>query len=517
METFPGPDSGRLLVEHLSIRGITVASEKKSSTAGRAWLAGLLITVGVLITPTAIIAHWATTQVTNTERFVETLAPLASNPEVQNLIIDEVTTVIDEKVGIEDVTTSLLDGLGQALNLPPKAQDALDMVSAPIASGVKGLVHSVVEKAVTSPAFQKAWTKTLTLTQEQAIALLSGDPNSMLKLSGDVTLSLPLKPIIIEVKAALVEQGVGFASAIPEVDTSITLGQIPELAMARVIYQVGVGVGQWLPWVAAALIGLGLLIANRRARAVMAAGIVMVIIMTALSLTFTTGKLFIAALIDPNYGAVVAVLYDAIIAYVQVTLIAVAVLALFAAIAGWVFGASATAAKVREFSSNQFNAIRKVIDPKAALNKTSAVMHRFRVLARTVILIIVGFLLTANDPFNAGHVIGYSILALVLLGVYEILQRSVAAAPAAAGAATASAPVAPAPAAATAAPVAAKKPAAQKPAAKKSAAKKPATKTASASTAAKKAPAKKTTAAKAPAKKAPAKKAPAKKPSAPQE
>ena len=197
METFPGPDSGRLLVEHLSIRGITVASEKKSSTAGRAWLAGLLITVGVLITPTAIIAHWATTQVTNTERFVETLAPLASNPEVQNLIIDEVTTVIDEKVGIEDVTTSLLDGLGQALNLPPKAQDALDMVSAPIASGVKGLVHSVVEKAVTSPAFQKAWTKTLTLTQEQAIALLSGDPNSMLKLSGDGTLSLPLKPIII--------------------------------------------------------------------------------------------------------------------------------------------------------------------------------------------------------------------------------------------------------------------------------------------------------------------------------
>ena len=467
-----------------------MASSKKSYSVGRAWLAGLMITVGVLLTPTAIIAHWATTQVTDTARFVQTLSPLASNPDVQNLIIDEVTTVIDEKVGIEEVTTSLLTGLSEALNLPPKAQDALDMVAAPIASGVKGLVHSVVEKAVTSPAFQKAWTKTLTLTQEQAVALLSGDPNSMLKLDSDGTLRLPLKPIIVEIKAALVQQGVGFASAIPEVDTDVTIAKIPELALVRVIYQVGVGVGQWLPWVAAALIGLGILIANRRPRAVLATGVLLAIIMTVVSITFTTGKLLVSALIDPTYSAVAGVLYDAIVAYVQVTVIAVGVLAVFGAIAGWAFGVSDSAGTFRAFMNKQFDAVRGAIDPKGtALNKTSEVLHRFRVLARVVILALMGLLLTTNDPFNAGSVVGLTVLALVLLGVYEILQRSVT--PAAA---------APAPAAPVAAPAA---PAAtqDKPVAAASA---------------KKAPAKKA-AAKPAAKKAPAKKAPAKKPASPKE
>lgn len=468
-----------------------MASSKKSYSVGRAWLAGLMITVGILLTPTAIIAHWATTQVTDTARFVQTLSPLASNPDVQNLIIDEVTTVIDEKVGIEEVTNSLLSGLSEALNLPPKAQDALDMVAAPIASGVKGLVHSVVEKAVTSPAFQKAWTKTLTLTQEQAVALLSGDPNSMLKLDSDGTLRLPLKPIIVEIKAALVQQGVGFASAIPEVDTDVTIAKIPELALVRVIYQVGVGVGQWLPWVAAALIGLGIWVANRRPRAVLATGVLLAIIMAVVSITFTTGKLLVSALIDPTYSAVAGVLYDAIVAYVQVTVIAVGVLAVFGAIAGWAFGASESAGTFRAFMNKQFDAVRGAIDPSGkALAKTSEVMHRFRVLARIVILALMGLLLTTNDPFNAGSVVGLTVLALVLLAVYEILQRSVT-------------PAAPA-AAATATPVAA-------PAAPAATAEKPV-----AAAPAKKAPAKKA-AAKPAAKKAPAKKAPAKKPASPKE
>jgi hypothetical protein len=98
-------------------------TEKKS--AGRSWIAAMLIIIAMVMTPTAIVTHWAANQVTNTEQFVETLSPLASNPEVQKVIIDEVTGLIDDNVDIKGVTESLFTGLAQSLNLPPDASKAL--------------------------------------------------------------------------------------------------------------------------------------------------------------------------------------------------------------------------------------------------------------------------------------------------------------------------------------------------------------------------------------------------------
>ncbi|MBK5239495.1 MAG: hypothetical protein JJE28_10375, partial [Actinomycetales bacterium] len=140
----------------------TITARKTTST-GRAWLAGVLLTLGVLLAPTAVVAHWATVEITNNQQFVETLGPLAKDPVVQALIVDEVTGLIDDQVDISTATDSLLTGLGEALNLPQAAKDALGLVSGPVASGVTALIHNVVANVVASDAFQEAWTKTLTL------------------------------------------------------------------------------------------------------------------------------------------------------------------------------------------------------------------------------------------------------------------------------------------------------------------------------------------------------------------
>jgi len=404
----------------------TTTSTQTSTNTGRAWLAGVLITLGVLLAPTAIIAHWATVEITNTQQFVETLGPLADDPAVQALIVTQVTELIDAQVDISGATDSLLSGLGDALSLPKQAKDALGLVSGPIASGVTALIHNVVGDVVASDAFQQAWDKTLTMTQTQVVALLTGDPNSLLTLANDGTISLPLKPLIQDVKAALIEQGVSFASAIPEIDTSVVIGKVPELAVARVIYQVGVGVGLWLPWVVLGLLTAGIFAAHRRPRALLGTSIAMGILMGILAIGFSTGGIVIAASIDPAFAAAAAVVYAALVAYVLQIVAAIGLLAIILGFAGWAFGDSLTASKLRATTNKNIDAIRESLgQTNLPFNTASPILHRYRVLARVVIITLMALGIVSADPLNVGAVVGFSIMGVVVLGAYEILQRSV--------------------------------------------------------------------------------------------
>jgi hypothetical protein len=442
--------------------GDNVATSTAKTSVGRAWLAAVLIVLGIVVTPAAILTHWATAQVSNTQRFVETLSPLASNPAVQNTVITEVTNAIDSQINIDDVTNSLLGGLGSALNLPDAAKKALGLVSNPLANGVKSMITDVVTKAVQSDAFQSAWNKTLTLTQEQAVDLLSGNGKSVLSLSNDGTLALPVGPIISDLKDSMVKKGVAFAGLIPVIDTTITIAKIPELATARVIYQVGTGVGTWLPWVALALLIAGISVANKRPRALFAVGLSVALIMAVLAVAIAISKIFVTATVKPVYSATAGVLYDAVVAYAAVVIVAVGVAGVIAAIIGWAFGASTAAGKLRSWFNTQFDALRRAIAPgNASFDRVSAQLHSLRYIVRAIVIIGLGAATLAITPLNAWVIMGFTALALVLLAAIEPFTRVL---PVAKPVAT---PVAKPVAKPAAKPAAKKATAARKPAAKK--------------------------------------------------
>jgi hypothetical protein len=404
-----------------------VSSSKSNYSVGRAWLASILIIVGSVLTPVAVVAHWATAEITDTSRFVQTLAPLSKNPAVQQLIITQVTTAIDEQVDISKTTNSLLDGLGTALNLPDAAKKALGLVSDPIASGVKGLVNDVVTKVVTSDAFDAAWGKTLEITQTQVVALLSGDPNSAVQMSNDGTLTLDLKPVIQSVKQALVDKGVAIASAIPAVNATVTLGKVPELAVARVVYQVGVGVGAWLPWIAAAFLALGVLVANRRPRALITVGTVVALTMLVLGIAFSAGTVVASAVIDPRYAAAVSAVYTALVAYVQTAVWGLGLLGVVFVIVGYTLSASPFAVEKRALLTRGFAMARHAIDPSGAtFAGVASVLHKLLLPIRVVVVALFGWLMFLIDPLTPAAVLGYTALALLVLFVVEVLAVQVA-------------------------------------------------------------------------------------------
>ena len=82
-----------------------------------------------------------------------------------------------------------------------------------------------------------------------------------------------LGPVIAEVKARLADQGVGFASAIPEISRTIVIAQSDALVTVRVVYGIAVTVGTWLPVVTLLLFVGGTVVARRRGVALLGAGL----------------------------------------------------------------------------------------------------------------------------------------------------------------------------------------------------------------------------------------------------
>ncbi|MFN4003021.1 hypothetical protein [Microcella sp.] len=396
---------------------------------GRRFAAGALATLALLLLPAAIMAHWATVQLAQTERFVAALAPLAENPAVQDRIIVEVTALVDDQLDISTVTAELLSGLGEALDLGPRAQDALGLVSEPIAAGIRALVDDVVGEVVRSPAFASAWAGSVEVLHAQSIRLLAGDPDSLLALDRDGTLSLPLGPIVAEVRAALVAQGVPFAAAIPEVDRAIVIAEVPNLALARVVYQLGISIGTWLPWICAGLLVGALVLSPRRPLMLRTLGVLAAVVTGLLAIGFAVGRTVLTALVEPTSSTLVGAVYDAVLGYATSIIGGLLALAVIAALVGWWLGASPSATATRQIVGRGLTAARAArATAGVSLGRLGEWMRAERVMVRFTLLALGALPALLIVPLSVTTVLGSAALVLGLLVVAEVLMSEGAAA-----------------------------------------------------------------------------------------
>lgn len=403
-----------------------MSTKAKKLNRGRSWSAGIVLVIASLLLPTAIVGHWATTQINNTNQFVESLAPLASNPEVQAVIVDKLSAEIDSHLNIDKTTQDLVDGISTSLKFPEPLKKTLNLISAPIASGIQGLIRDTVSKVVASPAFQKAWTASLTLTHDELIAMLSNKPGAAVSVASDGTLSIQLKPLMAEVKKQLVAAHVPFAQAIPEINTSIAVAKIPQIVTARIAYQVGVGIGVWLPWIVAALFGAAILTAVRRWRMVMITGIAVAVMTGLVGLGLSTGRVILTLSLNADISQVAGIVYDSIVAYAATEVAGVFAVGVVLALTGALLGLNSTA-RLRRWFAQGFDRAR------ASMNKFGLTMGAFgtglannRVLIRSLLVALTILLVGLAQPISVPIVIATTLLLAGVLVGFEVLQRPVA-------------------------------------------------------------------------------------------
>src|SRR3954471_9296038 len=115
----------------------------------------LLVLTG-LLAPLSVVAVWAHDQVSDTDRYIETITPLASDPAVQDAMVNRVTDELFTRLDVQAVTQAAIDALSER-GLPPNAAAGLSALSVPLANGIRGFVEDKVAEFVRSDAFQQAW------------------------------------------------------------------------------------------------------------------------------------------------------------------------------------------------------------------------------------------------------------------------------------------------------------------------------------------------------------------------
>ena len=236
---------------------------------------------------------------------------------------------VDAQVDLGRLTQELVDGL-IALGTGPRATTALRTLQATATDGLRSLIRDGVTEFVASDKFDTAWAEALRIGHTQMVATLSNDPTAVATISEDGSLGIPLGPIVERVKADLVERGITVAGRIPPVDRTIVLVHSDQLPTVQVAYGITVAVGTWLPWVVVALLVGGVLVANRRPRALLWAAGGFAFVMALMAIMFAVGRIALVAAVPASVlpGSVSSLFYDTATDGMRSTAVAAAVLGL---------------------------------------------------------------------------------------------------------------------------------------------------------------------------------------------
>ncbi|NYE20760.1 hypothetical protein [Microbacterium immunditiarum] len=391
----------------------------------RAIVSALCIVIAGILVPVTIVSTWTRAQLVDEATFVQTFAPLADDPGVQELVIEQSTSAINESLDVESFTDDLFDGLAR-LDLPPAALRALELLRTPAASGLQGLIESTVTRVVESDAFAEVWQRALIASHRALVAAATGDGSGVVTIDEAGVLGIQLGPIVEELKQRLVDRGIGLAEAIPAVDRTIVIAQSDALPLVIAIYNIAVTVGWWLPLIALALFVVGILVARRRSTALLGTGVALALGGAALVIALGAARA-ILSLNAPALGVAPATtdsIFFVVAGAMRDTAIVATFLGVVIAIAAWLGGRWEPAVRVRtlagSLTGNARAGLRRWGFDSGAFGDW---MHRQRLLVRIVILVLAIVLLFALRPLSVGDIVLAVVLALIVWLIAELLQR----------------------------------------------------------------------------------------------
>ncbi|HEU5042688.1 MAG TPA: hypothetical protein VFT75_00970 [Nocardioidaceae bacterium] len=325
----------------------------------RAGFAALLIVLGCVLAPFSVVSVWASTQMSNTDRWVATVEPLVHDPAVQSAIADNVTVAILDKVDVHTLATQALSTLADRPNVPPRLAAVLPGLAVPITNGVEGFIGTQVDKAVASPAFATVWDQANRVAHQNLVNLLEGNQNGALTAqNGEVTLNLA--PIIAQVKQRLVARGFTPAAQIPAVDKSFVLVKSDAVTKAQGLYRLLNTMGIWLPIITLALLAGGIALARRHLRAlgVAAFGVAGSMLVLGVALAVARVLYLNAVPSDVLPAQAAGDVYDTLIRFLRYSLRSVAAVGLVVGLGAYLTGPGSGAVRTRAAFSRGIGGLR---------------------------------------------------------------------------------------------------------------------------------------------------------------
>ncbi|MGW0704529.1 hypothetical protein ACWD4G_00860 [Streptomyces sp. NPDC002643] len=329
--------------EYRRLRRAAAVRHRKLRRAG----AGLLLLLAMLLAPLAVAAAWVQDTVTDTDRYVKTVAPLASDKAVQDVVIDRLTNRVVANIDVAAVT----DALSQALRdggAPPRVVEGAEALESPLRSAVRSVVDRVITRVITSDAFEQAWEGANRRAHAAVMEVLTGEGGGAVSAQGD-TIRLNVGEVVDEVRQRLVDAGFDKAAAIPDTDRTITLFHTEELSRAQDTMRLLDIVGTWLPVVTIALAALAVWTApSHRPMLMITAlglGLMMVLLLVALAVA---RRIYLdsvpSSALPPDAAAAI---YDTFVRFLRDSTRTLLVVFVITALTAYLFGPGRLARAIR--------------------------------------------------------------------------------------------------------------------------------------------------------------------------
>jgi hypothetical protein len=311
----------------------------------RAPVAALLITLGCILAPVAVLGIWAGNQVSNTDRYVANMTPLISDPSIQHALSARITTEITDRIDAKALTSQVAAQLSHA-NLP-RLSTLLTNFSGPIANGIDSFVGTSVSRIVASPAMATLWVQANRTAHASLVRVLSGQGNGALKLQNNEVV-LQLGPLITQVQQQLTARGLTFANNLPNVNATFPLFAAPNLEKAQKGYRL-VNTLKWvLPFLSLLLMAAGIVVARVRRHGLLGAALGLSASMLVLAIALQIARtVYLHSVPSTLPSDAASALYDTLVRFIRDGLRVLLVVGLVVAAGAFLTGPSHSAVLVR--------------------------------------------------------------------------------------------------------------------------------------------------------------------------
>jgi hypothetical protein len=382
------------------------------------WIgAVVLLVLSAVLAVTAVVARYADGKLLDTDQYVDTVAPLATDPAVQSAVVERVT---DEIVTAIDVP-KLLDEAAGAVDLE-RAPALANLLAAPVGSALESFVHSKVDEFVHSAQFPALWTDLNRVAHNQVDAVLTGQGTDVVSTEG-TDIVVDLGPVVTAVKDRLVARGLSIAGRVPDVSIPFTVADVEQLPKIQRGVRLLDTAAFWLPLVAIVLLGLAVWLAPDPRRGLIVGCLLIAVLSAIMLLANQRVRVKYSDQLAERGRSVPAGLsvYDTVLRFLLDGLGVICVVALVAVVGLWLAGPGRMPRAVQRLTGRGFDALARLVPPAPGWARVGRFIARNRT-AYAIALVLLAALVLLTHP-TVGTAIWTTVVSLLAVGLLAVAAR----------------------------------------------------------------------------------------------
>jgi hypothetical protein len=373
-----------------------------------------LIVLASVLAPISTLGLWLRNTVTDTDRYIDTIEPLVSDPAIQSFVAQRVTQRLFEEV---DVQTAVEQAL------PERAA----FLSGALTSGLETVVTEATNRLIATDQFAQLWVEANRLAQEQLVAVLTGEPSGVITTK-DGVVSLDLSGIASAVVTQLQQRGIDLFNSVnlQPGQFTIQLFQSDLITRVQVAFDAFDTLATVLPWITILFFAGGILLFPNRRRGGLWAAVGLSLGMAFLLLALAIGRsIYLGAIPSADIPQdAAAAIFDTLVRFLRQAaraLLAVAIVALVVLI---VLGPGRNATRFRGWVARLLGRVGDEASERGVdFGPVGHWIGRNLTALRIAVAVLAAVVLVAWDQPTATVVFVVALLAVVVLGLIEILGR----------------------------------------------------------------------------------------------